>query len=94
MLNKGWLDNDRLREFGMGNASRRAKDLVENYGWLVVSRWKSYMRPDGAVVPIKEYRVEPLWLSELVGSDSEFAERLALRGLAQNGSEMKAGGDE
>ncbi|MDT8878525.1 hypothetical protein RSO68_03470 [Halomonas saccharevitans] len=94
MLNEGWLDNDRLRAYGMGNASRRAKDLVENYGWPVVTRWKSFSRPDGVIVSIKEYRVEPVWLHELVRDDEVFAERLAMWGLAQNDYEHgKKGGE-
>lgn len=87
MLNRGWLDNDRLREYGMGNASRRAKDLVEDHGWLVVARWKPYQRPDGSMVRLKEYRIEPLWLHELVGEDPAFKERLLLWSRAQHDHE-------
>ncbi|MEP4557701.1 hypothetical protein [Cobetia amphilecti] len=93
MLNRGWLDNDSLRTYGMSNASRRAKDLADLYDWQVVTRWKDYLRPDGKVVAVKEYRADPIWLNSLVGSDAEFAQRLLLWSQKQNEHEQAHGGE-
>lgn len=93
IINLGWLDNDCLRAYGMGNASRRAKDLVELYDWQVVSRSKSFTRPDGKTVPVSEYRVDPIWLNSLVGADAEFAQRLLLWSQKQNEHEQAHGGE-
>ncbi|BBO55820.1 hypothetical protein [Cobetia sp. AM6] len=93
MLSCGWLDNDRLRAYGMGNASRRAKDLVELHDWQIVTRSKSFTRPDSKIVPVKEYRVDPVWLNSLVGSDAEFAQRLLLWSQQQNQYEQAHGGE-
>lgn len=92
MLNRGWCDNHRLVEYGIGNASRRMMDLRDSYGWAIVTQSKPSCRRDGAMVWISEYRVEPYWLNDLVGKDPVFAERLLLWSQAQNDHEHGKGG--
>ncbi|MGM0784854.1 MAG: hypothetical protein ACQEUM_12120 [Pseudomonadota bacterium] len=87
MLNRGWCDNHRLADYGIANASRRMMDLRDRYGWAIVTQSKRSRRPDGEVVPISEYRIEPVWINELVGSDPVFKERLLLWSRAQNDHE-------
>lgn len=87
-LNKLGCDNHELSRYGIANASRRMMDLRDHYGWAIVTRSKPSQRRDGVTVHISEYRVDPEWLNELVGSDPVFAERLLLWSQAQNDFEM------
>lgn len=90
-LNLGWCDNHRLARYGIGNASRRAMDLRDRYGWQIVTQRKPSRRFDGELVQIAEYRVDPEWLNALVGADPEFRKQLLDWSRAQNDHEMRRG---
>lgn len=89
MLNVCPLTNDKLSEYGMANASRRSKDLVEKYGVHVMTRTKHHVRTDGVSVRVSEYRVDPEWINGLVGESEQFRTRLLLWAEAQEKYEQK-----
>lgn len=89
MLNIGPLSNEKLREYGMGNASRRAKDLVENHGVHVMTRTVSMTRPDGVSVRVSEYRVDPEWINRVMRESEALRGRLVLWADAQEKYEQK-----